>query len=306
MERVSPLIDKLRIIKNSQPFRALPFWLPPALIVLLAIYGSIGWNTIISLTDFEGLTLPEYSLSAFDLEMYAQLFSDPVFWNATKNTLLLMIPFTLLSLALGLALAVLIDQGIRLKNTIRTIYLLPFALSFVVTAKFWLWMYNPEIGVVNTILREVGLGVTALNWLSPELKLWSIIVALVWQFSGYAMVVYLAGLRTIPTEQFEAARVDGASTLVTYVKVIIPQLQASTVSASVVLVVFSLKAFDFLYALFRINPGPTADILSTMMYRQAYGSNNWAYGSAIAMILFLVALIIIGPYLYRQYRRGAL
>lgn len=306
MESLSPLIDRLRAVKNSQPFRALPFWLPPALIVLLAIYGSIGWNVLISLTDFEGLTLPEYSLSALDLEMYAQLFSDPVFWNATKNTFLLMIPFTLLSLALGLALAVLIDQGIRLKNTIRTIYLLPFALSFVVTAKFWLWMYNPEIGVVNMILREVGLGVLALNWLSPELKLWSIIVALVWQFSGYAMVVYLAGLRTIPTEQFEAARVDGASTLVTYVKVIIPQLQASTVSASVVLVVFSLKAFDFLYALFRINPGPTADILSTMMYRQAYGSNNWAYGSAIAMILFLVALIIIGPYLYRQYRRGAL
>jgi len=306
MENSSPLIDRLRAIKNNQAFQALPFWLPPALIVLLAIYGSIGWNVIISLTDFEGLTLPEYSISAFDLEMYARLVSDPVFWNATKNTFLLMIPFTLLSLALGLALAVLIDQDIRLKNTIRTIYLLPFALSFVVTAKFWLWMYNPKIGVVNTILREVGLGVLALNWLSPELKLWSIIVALVWQFSGYAMIVYLAGLRTIPTEQFEAARVDGASPLVTYIRVIVPQLRASTVSASVVLVVFSLKAFDFLYALFRVNPGPTADILSTMMYRQAYGSNNWAYGSAIAMILFLVALIIIGPYLYRQYRRGAL
>ncbi len=303
----SPLsTDRLRTLKNSQAVRAMPFWLPPTLIVLLAVYGSIGWNVIISLTDFEGLTLPDYAISAFDLEMYVELVSDPVFWNAVKNTFLLMVPFTLLSLGVGLALAVLIDHGIRLENTIRTIYLLPFALSFVVTAKFWLWMYNPKIGVVNTILERVGLEVLALNWLSPELKLWSIILALVWQFSGYAMVVYLAGLRSIPTDQFEAAWVDGASTSVTYARVIVPQLRASTVSAAVVLVVFSLKAFDFLYALFRINPGPTADILSTMMYRQAYGSNNWAYGSAIAVVLFLVALLIIGPYLYSQYRRGAL
>jgi glucose/mannose transport system permease protein len=303
----SPLsTDRLRTLKNSQAVRAMPFWLPPTLIVLLAVYGSIGWNVIISFTDFEGLTLPDYAISAFDLEMYAELVSDPVFWNAVKNTFLLMVPFTLLSLGVGLALAVLIDHGIRLENTIRTIYLLPFALSFVVTAKFWLWMYNPKIGVVNTILERVGLEVLALNWLSPELKLWSIILALVWQFSGYAMVVYLAGLRSIPTDQFEAAWVDGASTTVTYARVIVPQLRASTVSAAVVLVVFSLKAFDFLYALFRINPGPTADILSTMMYRQAYGSNNWAYGSAIAVVLFLVALLIIGPYLYSQYRRGAL
>ncbi|WP_254274627.1 carbohydrate ABC transporter permease [Haloarcula marina] len=293
-------------IRDSELLRSTPFWLPPTLIVGLAIYGSISWNVLISFTDFEGLTLPTYDVSTFDLEMYRQLFSDPVFWNATKNTFILMVVFTLLCLLTGLGLAILIDKGIRYENTIRTIYLLPFSLSFVVTAKFWLWMYNPDIGVVNTFFEGIGLEFLALNWLSPRLKLWSIIIGLVWQFSGYAMVVYLAGLRAIPDAQYEAANIDGANTLTVYLRIIIPQLRTSTVSAAVVLVVFGLKAFDFIYALFRVNPGPNADILATMMYRQAYSANNWAYGSAIAVALFVVALMIIGPYLYSEYQRGGL
>ena len=131
--------------------------------------------------------------------------------------------------------------------------------------------------------------------------------ALMWQFAGYAMVVFLAGLRAIPNEHYEAAKVDGASTVRMYWRVIIPQLKGSTISASVVLMVFALKAFDFLYSLVGgYRPPNGADILATKMGREAYANLNWAYASAVAITLFVMTLGIVGPYLYYQYNRGNL
>jgi glucose/mannose transport system permease protein len=239
--------------------------------------------------------------------MYAQMLSDPFFWRATQNTVVLLLGFTVACLVVGLLLAILIDRGIRFENTFRTIYLLPMSLSFVVTAKFWAWLYNPQNGLVNATLEGIGLGFLSAEWLQdPRIVLGAVIFALIWQFSGYAMVMFLAGLRSIPDAHYEAARVDGASTLRMYWRVIIPQLRASTVGAAVVLMVFALKAFDFIYVLFGKNPGPGVDILAVMMYRESFASLNWAYGSAIAIVLFLMALAIIAPYLYSQYRRGEL
>jgi glucose/mannose transport system permease protein len=291
--------------RDSAFVRSLPFWLPPALLTGWFVYGAIGWNLLISLTDWEGFGDPSYG--DLDAGMYGRMLSDPLFWTAAKNTVVLVIGFTVVCLALGLLLAILIDQGIRFENTFRTIYLLPMSLSFVVTAKFWAWTYNPQSGLINEGLRAVGLGWVAQNWLGdPAFVLPAVVFALIWQFSGYAMVVYLAGLRAIPTAHFEAARVDGASTVRMYLRVIVPQLRASTVSAAVVLMVFALKAFDFIYVIFGKNPPPSIDILAVMMYREAFAALNWAYGSAIAIVLFAMALVIIAPYLYSEYRRGAL
>jgi len=292
-------------VQQSSFLESLPFWGPPGLLVLLFVYGAIAWNFVISLTGWEGLGAPDYS--SLSAEMYARLLSDPSFYAAFRNTLVLLVAFTALSLVVGLLVAILLDQQIRFENTVRTIYLLPMSLSFVVTAIFWSWMYNPRIGLVNEVLRSLGLGGLTQAWLSdPQFKLGAIVFALMWQFSGYCMVVYLAGLRAIPDAQYEAARIDGASTIRLYWRVIVPQLRASTMSAAVVLVVFALKAFDFLFVLFGVNPGESADILSVMMYRVAFDRIQWAYGSAVAMVLFAMALGVIGPYLFVQYRRGEL
>ncbi len=292
-------------LRRSSFLESLPFWGPPGLLVLFFVYGAISWNFVISLTGWEGLGEPDYS--SLSTEMYTRLLSDPSFHAAFRNTLVLLLAFTVLSLIVGLLVAILVDQRIRLENTFRTIYLLPMSLSFVVTAIFWSWMYNPRIGLLNELLRGLGLGALTQAWLSdPQFKLAAIVFALMWQFSGYCMVVYLAGLRAIPDAQYEAARIDGASTLRLYWRVIVPQLRASTMSAAVVLVVFALKAFDFLFVLFGVNPGESADILSVMMYRVAFDRIQWAYGSAVAMVLFAMALGVIGPYLFVQYRRGEL
>ena len=292
-------------LRDSDFLQSLPFWLPPFLLMGFFVYGAIGWNLLISLTDMSGFAAPDYS--NLDLQNYTQAFADPGFINAAQNTLVLLVAFTLVCLAVGLVLAILVDQGIRFENTFRTIYLLPMSLSFVVTAQFWLWMYNFDNGMVNTLLRSLGVA-NPPQWIGdPQFVLTAVIIALVWQFSGYAMVVYLAALRAIPSAQFEAARVDGASTVRMYWRVIVPQLKSATISAMVVLMVFALKAFDFLYSLAGgYQPPSGSDILATKMVREAFNRGEWAYGSAIAIMLFLMALAVVGPYLTMQYRQGEL
>ena len=316
-EATEPTESTLQRWTKSEFVKSLPFWLPATLLVGLFIYGAIGWNFIISLTDWQGLRRVTYNPAEFDLDNYVEFFSKvaeggllggPQEYWAFRNTFVLLILFTVVALIVGLLLALLVDQKIRFENSFRTIFLLPMSLSFVVTAVFWAWMYNPSSGMINEGLRLVGLGAITQNWISdPQFKLFAVIFALIWQFSGYCMVVYLAGLRAIPTDQYEAAKVDGANMIKMYWRVIIPQLRASTTSAAVVLMVFALKAFDFLFVMFGTQPGRSADILALMMYREAFdGTANWAYASAIATILFVLALGIISPYLYRQYKRGAL
>ncbi|WP_121821251.1 carbohydrate ABC transporter permease [Halostella salina] len=289
---------------DSDLVESSPFWLPPFLLMGFFVYGAIIWNLLISLTDHAGYGRPDYS--NLDFEMYVRAFNDSQFIFAARNTVVLIVSFIVVCLVLGLLLAILLDRQIRFKNGFRTIYLLPMSLSFVVTAQFWLWLYDIDDGIVNSVLGVVGLG--PYNWIgNPQLVLGAVLFALVWQFSGYTMVVYLATLQSIPDEHYEAARVDGASTLKMYWRVIIPQLRNAMVSATVVLMVFALKAFDFLYALVGgYRPPKGADILPTLMVRTAYGSNQFAYGSAIAILLFLLALGIVAPYLYYQYKNGYL
>jgi glucose/mannose transport system permease protein len=296
---------RLVAFSKSDFVRSFPFWFVPFSVMALGVYGGIGYNTLISLTDYEGFNQgPDFT--QLDFEMYVQAINDPWVWTTGKNTFVLLIVFTTVTMLLGLFLAIMLDRGIRFKEQIQTIYLLPMALSFVVTAQFWLWMYNVNNGLVNTLLGVVGLG--PFNWIgNPDLVLGAVIFALIWQFSGYAMIVFLAGLQSLPDDQFEAAQVDGASVLKTYWRVIIPQLKSSSVSAAVVLMIFALKAFTFLFSMFGQYRVPKAtDILATLMVREAFKLQNWAYAAAIATILLLMALAVIAPYLHYQHKQGSL
>jgi len=296
---------RLRRFSKSDFVRSSPYWLAPLLVMGVAVYGGIIWNILLSLTNYEGfLGRPNYG--QLDISMYTQALGDPAVFSTGKNTFVLLVAFTSISLVLGLFLAILLDRDIRQKGKVQTIYLLPMALSFVVTAQFWLWMYNFDNGLVNTVVGLFGLG--PYNWIGdPGLVLGSVIFALIWQFSGYCMVVFLAGLQSIPSDQFEAARVDGASIIKTYWRVIIPQLKSASVSAAVVLMIFALKTFTFLYAMFgTYRPPKGTDILATLMVRQAFKFQNWAYAAAIATILLAMSLFVIAPYLYYQYRERAL
>ena len=288
---------------KSDFVRSSPFWGIPFVLMGIAVYGGIGFNLAISLTDTSGLDPVDFS--QLDLEMYAEALGDPAVVQAAQNNLALLVGFTSVSLVFGLFLAILLDRGVRFNEKIQTIWLLPMSLSFVITAQLWLWAFNQR-GMLNLIVTAFGF--QPVDWIgNPDIALGAIIFALIWQFSGYTMVVYLAGLRSIPSNQFEAAMVDGASTVRIYLRVIIPQLKAASVSAAVVLMVFALKAFTFLYSLTgRYRPPTGTDILATLMVREAFKFGNWAYAAAIATYLLLMALGVIAPYLYYQHRQGSL
>jgi ABC-type sugar transport systems, permease components len=205
VDQFQQLFTRVQSFLRRDIVRSAPFWIIPFGLVGLFIYGAIIWNILLSLTDFAGLGEPDYS--TLDFENYIVAFTggtpswsslsiEPI-WNATQNTIVLMIGFAAVCLLLGLVLAILVDQKIRFENTIRTIYLLPMSLSFVVTAKFWLYMYNPQTGLINITLQAFGIGPIRIVQ-NPQLKLAAVAFALVWQFSGYAMIVYLAALRAFP------------------------------------------------------------------------------------------------------------
>lgn len=290
----------MRFIKDK--INTLLVFLPSLILVGYFVYASIGWNAIVSLSDWKGLR-PSYNIVG--LSQYAYLSHDPVFWTSLENNLLLISLFVPGSLFLGLFLAILLDAKVRAENTFRTIYLLPFALSFVITAALWAWMYNPSIGVINTLFEKIGLGFLKSGWTTDSsIAMYSVILALIWQFSGYTMLVFLAGIRSIPESQIMAARVDGASSLNLYKRIVIPQLKFSALAAFVVLMVFALKAFDFIFILTGGGPGYSTYVLPLMMYRETFSMTHFAYGAAIATLLFVIVMMVVVPYLYMSSRRG--
>lgn len=302
--RSSSGLQIINRIQKSESVRAFPYWFIPFFMMGLAIYGGLGWSTMVSFTDYTGYDDPQFT--QLDLEMYSTAIQDPELINAFVNNLIFLLSFTTISLLLGLILALLLDRGVRFKEKFQTIYLLPMALSFVVTAQIWLWVYNPTDGLLNTVLGLFNIG--PFNWIgNPNLILGAIVFAFIWQFTGYCMVVFYAGLTSISNDQFEAAMIDGASTVKTYWEIIVPQLKPASVSAAVVVMVFGLRTFTFLYAMFgQYRVPPETDILGTLVVREAFKFQNWAYASAIGNILIILAISIITPYFYYQYKQGSL
>lgn len=277
------------------------FVLPSLVLVGYFVYALIGWNVLVSLTDWKGLA-PSYNIVGFG--QYVTLFRDQEFLTSLTNNLILILLFVPSSLALGLFLAILLDSKVRGEGIFRSIYLLPFSLSYVITGTLWLWMYNPKEGVINTLLQKIGLGFLQPGWITdPNIALACVVLAIVWQFSGYTMLIFSAGIKSIPESQVMAAEVDGATGLNLYRRVVIPQLKTSVLSAFVVLMIFALKVFDFIYVLTGGGPGYSTYVVSLLMFRDTFRMDQYAYGAAMATLLFLLALVIVVPYLYLSSRR---
>ena len=272
----------------------------PLGMVFYFVYVGLAWNILVSLSGWTGLRV-DYSFKGFG--NYLRMLDDSVFWLSLKNTLLLfaIIP---ICVVLGLFLAVILDKGLKGTNFFRNVFLLPFALSFVVTGTLWAWMYNPANGIINSLLRAMGLGFLAGTWhTAQETVMPAIILALVWQFSGYASLIFLAGLKSVPENQVQAAYLDGASSLKVFWRVILPQLKAPLTTAIVVIAMYALRSFDFIWVLTGGGPGYSSHTLSVMMYRETFLSTRYAYGAAIATALLVLVLLLIVPYTYRTYRR---
>ena len=281
-------------------------WIP-ALLLIYFVYVSLGWNLWVSLSDWEnGALEASYGWGGFG--NYIKMFTSAEFLPALKNTLLLfcLIP---LCLILGLGLALLMDQGLRGTAVFRTLILLPFSLSFVVTGTVWAYMYRPTGGVLNSFLSLIGVDVAGamknghLMWASSNSTIMlSIIIAMVWQFSGYVAVIFLAAIKNVPTNIINAAKLDGAYMPRIYLKLIIPQLKGAMGSCITILAMYALRSFDFIVSLVGYTTS-SAWTLPIWMYNEAFQNNNFAYSAAISCFLLALVLILILPLTYWTNRR---
>ena len=279
--------------------------LPSVAAIAVFVYGFAGWTGYVSLTRWNDV-LPDYTWAG--LRAYADLFESFRFRIDLLNTARFTVVFLAGCVGIGFALAVLLDRGLKGESLFRTIFLAPLAISFIVTGVVWRWLLNPgsaQLGSVgiNLLLDRAHLGVLKTGWYTdPRIGILAVAVAAIWQMSGYTMALYLAGLRSIPDELREAARVDGAGEWQMYRRVLIPILQPVTLSAVIILGHISLKIFDLVVAMTGPGPGFSSDVPAYFMFDTTFRGNHFAQGAAIAEILLVLVALLTVPYLVASTR----
>ena len=262
------------------------------------IYGFILWTAWISLTK-SGL-LPHYELAGF--LQYAKLLASDRWWVASRNLVVFGGLFIFFCTLFGLLLAILLDQKIRGEGALRTLYLYPMALSFIVTGTAWRWMLNPGLGL-ERVVHQMGFETFTFDWLvNSKMSIYTVVIAGVWQSTGFVMALFLAGLRSIDDSIIRAAQVDGASLPRIYLRIIIPSMRPVFFSAMIILSHIAIKSFDLVMVLTRGGPGYSSDLPATFMYTFAFTRNRLAFGAASAMMMFMAVMAIIVPYLYSELR----
>jgi len=265
---------------------------------LVFVYGFILWTAWISFT--KSRLLPKYDLTGF--YQYFKLFTNDRWWVASQNLFIFGSLFILFCVILGLLIAILLDQRIRAEGALRTIYLYPMALSFIVTGTAWKWILNPGLGF-ERLVRQLGFTDFTFDWLvNSEMSIYTVVIAGVWQSTGFVMALFLAGLRGIDDEIIKAAQVDGASLPQVYWRIIIPSLRPVFFSAVIILSHIAIKSFDLVVVLTRGGPGYSSDVPATFMYAFAFTRNQLGFGAASAMVMFGAVMAIIIPYLYSELR----
>ena len=270
---------------------------PSLIAVAIFVYGFIAWSARVSLSKWKGLN-PDYTWNG--IKNYTDLFADPRFAVDIRNTLLFTGVFVIGCLILGFFLAILLDQGLRGEAFFRSLFLFPLAISYIVTGVVWRWLMNPAMGSrmsgLNLLFTYLGLDPLVNAWhTTPKWGMAAIALAAIWQMSGYTMALYLAGMRSIPHELKEAARIDGANEWQIYRFIMIPLLAPVTLSALIILGHMSLKVFDLIIAI--AGKQLQLDVPAIYMWQATFDGLFYGRGAAIGMILLISVAILIIPYL---------
>lgn len=285
------------MLKDKDRYLSILLISPSILAVLIFVYGFIAWSVRVSLSKWKGLN-PDYTWNG--LKNYIDLFSDPRFAVDIRNTLLFTGVFVAGSLILGFFLAVMLDQGLRGEGFFRSLFLFPMAISYIVTGVVWRWLMNPAMGSrmsgLNLLFTKIGLESWVNAWYTtPKWGMAAIALAAIWQMSGYTMALYLAGLRAIPQELKEAARIDGASEFQIYRRIMIPLLAPVTLSALIILGHMSLKVFDLIVAM--AGKQLALDVPAIYMWQATFDGLFYARGAAIGILLLISVAVLIIPYI---------
>ncbi|MEV6056267.1 sugar ABC transporter permease [Streptomyces sp. NPDC052107] len=302
--RESPVPAPPRGGRGRGPRRTPPLVLAFVLVPLLAEALWVFWPALqgfyLALTSWDGVSAPKF----VGLGNFREMAGDDVFRSAVGHTVLWLLLFGGLSALLGLAAALLLQQERRGVGFYRAALFLPVVFSLVATALVWQAIYQPD-GVLNRLLESVGLDSLRHAWLADQdTALFAVIVPALWRQIGYVMVLYLAGLKGIDPALYEAAKVDGAGAWQRFRHVTLPQLRSVNAVVLSVIIIDSLRSFDVVWSLTRGGPYHSSELLSTYMYSTAFQSLRLGYGSALAVVIFLLAFGVIASYLVRAFREA--
>ena len=287
--------------------------LPSVAAIILFVYGFIAWSVAVSLSNWKGI-LPDYSIASPLFKNFISIFKSQRFTIDIFNNIFFSVFFLALCVGGGLLLATLLDKSLKGEGVFRTVYLLPLAISFVVTGVVWKWIFAPSTGVnllLTGLLSKIGIEHTVnFGWYTStasigpfNIALLPVIIAASWRYIGYVMAMYLAALRGIPAELKEAARVDGASEFTIYRRIILPLLKPITLSALIILGHISLKMFDLFYVMTGSGSGFVTDVPSIYMYETTFRASEYGRGAAISLVMLVMVAVVIIPYITISLRK---
>jgi glucose/mannose transport system permease protein len=270
---------------------------PSFAVILIFVYGFIVFTAFLSFSGSK--LLPEFS-TWVGFGNYVRLFNHPNWITALKNLAIFSVLYIVICSFIGLALAIFLDQKIRGEGVLRPIYLYPMALSFIVTGVAWKWFLDPGIGLEH-VMQTWGWESFSFRWIKEgQMAIYTIVIAAVWQSSGFVMAMFLAGLRGVDNEIIKAAQIDGASTLTIYRRIIIPLMRPVFLSAFVVLAHLAIKSYDLVVAMTDGGPGTATWTPALFMQKFTFGRNEMGMGAASAIIMMMMIFTIIVPYLYSE------
>jgi ABC-type sugar transport system permease subunit len=286
------------VLKSRRIWTAV-FLAVPLIIYLVIVVIPLFTSFYFSLTDWNGFSR---TYNFIEFANFRKISTDPLFLNAIKNTVAWMVAAVIIPTILGLSIALVLNTGVRFSNFFKSMFYLPICLSLVVIGQVWIWIYHPDWGLLNIILDFFQIEAVTRAWLSnPGTALPAVIGAWSWQQIGLAMVIFLAGLTAIPSELTEAAKIDGANYWQGLRFVVIPLLAPATVVVIALAIINSLKSFDIVYIMTGGGPFHSSDTLAMFMYTESFKKYFMGYGSAIAVVLFGIAMVVIALY-FRQVR----
>jgi glucose/mannose transport system permease protein len=272
--------------------------LPLALIVLVAYVGTVLWSLRVSLTDARTFPSDVY----VGMAQYERLFHNERWLLSLNNLAWYGLLFICLCMVLGFLLAVFIDQKVRGEGLLRTVFLYPYAMSFVATGLVWQWLLNPELGLQNAV-HALGFSDLQLDWIVDQDKvMYTIVLATVWQASGFVMALLLAGMRGIDAQIWHAARIDGIPTWQVYAIIVLPMLGESIATVFVLLLTASVKLFDAVVSMTQGGPGNASEVPAKFIMDHLFGRANLALASAGSVVLLLTVLALLAPLLYARSR----
>jgi glucose/mannose transport system permease protein len=273
--------------------------IPAFLIVVFAYVGTMLWTVQISFTDSK--LLP--SMNFIGLRQYERLFTTSRWMISLENMVIFGVGLILACLVLGFLMAAALDQKIRFENTFRTIFLYPYAMSFIVTGLAWQWILNPTLGVQQYV-RNLGWTDFTFDWIiQNDRAIYVVIIAGVWQASGLVMALMLAGLRGIDQELWKAARVDGIPVWRVYLNIVVPMLRPTIITSVVLLSLAVVRVYDLVIALTGGGPGIATDVPAKFILDYLFGRSNIGLATAASSVLLVIVLVIITPWLYYEYFR---